>query len=493
VGQSFGDPKYDWGFETVPQEALGGRVVSQPRGKLLGGSSAINAMSTIYPSRKVFDIWASYGNEGWDAASMAPYLKKWECAHPPPEKTVKELGIQSYLDQSLPGDSGPVSTAIPKWYLPLAKVWMETMDSLGLKTSTDPVAGEALGAFINPCYIDPTTATRSHAGSAYWEPVSTRPNLALKEGAVVDKIVLEKDQGGVLVARAVQYSINGAKEAAYATKEIILSAGGFGSPAILEMSGIGNPDILQPLGIEVLVENRNVGENLQDHPMVFISHEVSDPKDTLDSLRLPGRIEAAMKLYTEQKDGVFANGFSNLSFLSSIAGMTPAEKGSFLALVDKYTVADSLSPAEKIRIEYFKSMVSSEMNSTAYVGPVPFGGKAEHGSVGQEEMFGVSVVFSLLHPFSRGSTHIQSADPTEAPLIDPKYLTHPLDMEIFAHHLLFTKTVFSTEPFKSLLRPGGRMNIPASMAGSSGVPETLEQAKAWARAGTGTQYHVSGT
>jgi choline dehydrogenase-like flavoprotein len=490
VTQSFGDPKYDWCFETVPQEALGGRVLTQPRGKLLGGSSAINAMSAVYPSRKVFDVWASYGNEGWDAETMVPYLKKWERAHPPPEKTVKELGLESYLDISLSGTDGPVSTAIPKWYLPLCKVWMETMENLGLKTKTDPVAGEPLGAFLNPCYIDPRTGTRSHAGTAYWEPVSSRTNLSLQEGAVVEKIVLQRDDRGELIAKGVEYTIDGVAHVALAQKEIILSAGGFGSPAILEMSGIGNPDILKPLGVEVLLDNPCVGENLQDHPMIFISHEVSDPEDTLDSLRLPGKIEAAMKLYTEQQDGVLANGFSNLAFLSTVAGIDPSNKAGFLALVDKHTADSKLSSAEKIRISYFKSMAISETDASCYVGPAPFARKAEHGS----DMFGISMVFSLLHPFSRGSTHIQSTDPSKTPLIDPKYLSHPLDLEILAHHLLSTNTIFATEPFKSLLKPGGRTNVPASMAGSTtGLPETMEQAKAWAVAGTGSQYHVSGT
>jgi choline dehydrogenase-like flavoprotein len=222
----------------------------------------------------------------------------------------------------------------------------------------------------------------------------------------------------------VQYSIDGITKTSFATKEIILAAGGFSSPAILEMSGIGNPDILQPLGIEVLLDNPNVGENFQDHPMIFISHEVADPEDTLDSLRLPGKIEAALKLYAEEKDGVLANGFSNTAFLSTIDMLGASEKASFLALVEKHTENDSLSPAEKIRIQYLKSLAVSETDSTSFIALAPFGSKAGHGGFGNDEIFGISNAYTLLHPFSRGSTHIQSTDPMKTPLIDPKYVSY---------------------------------------------------------------------
>lgn len=490
VTQNFGKEEYDWCFKTTPQAALGGQVLDQPRGRLLGGSTAINAMSVVYPSRKVFDVWAEYGNTGWDAASMSPYLKKWERAHPPPAETVKALGLETYLDASLPGTDGPVSTAIPKWLLPLSKAWMTTMENLGLKSKTDPVAGEAFGAYMNPCYIDPTNGTRSHAGNAYWEPARTRQNLHTIFGAVVNKVLIGEGSQGQQKATGIEFVVNGTTKIALARREVILAAGGFGTSALLELSGIGDPKVLEPLGIKVKVDNANVGENLQDHPMLFISHEVKDPEDTLDVMRLPGRVEAAMKLYAEEKTGAFANGFSNLGTLPATVGMSDADFDAFEKLVSDYANGTHAHPAEQIRSRYFAQMATSDTEPMIYIGPAPFSAKAGHGS---DDFFGISMVFSLLVPFSKGSTHINSTDPTHSPLINPNYLESDIDIEILCRGVLFTKTIFETEPFKNLLKERGQTNVPAEMAGSSGLPETMEQARALVKAATGTQYHVSGT
>ena len=490
VTQNFSNPEYDWCFKTTPQAALGGRVLDQPRGRLLGGSTAINAMSVVYPSRKVFDVWAEYGNVGWDAATMAPYCKKWERAHVPPVETVKQLGLDSYLDACLPGSDGPVSTALPKWLLPLSKAWMTSMGNLGLKSKTDPVAGEAIGAFMNPCYIDPTTGTRSHAGNAYWEPVSSRQNLKTIFGATVNRIVLEKDNQGQMKATGVELVVDGITQTINATREVVLAAGGFGSPALLELSGIGDPKTLGPLDIDVVVDNPNVGENLQDHPMLFISHEINDPEDTLDVMRLPGRVEAAMKLYMEEKTGAFANGFSNLGTLPATIGMSDAEKQAWKETVNQYKEGVKSGTAEKARSNYFSQMAQSDTEPMIYIGPAPFSRKAGHGG---DDFFGISMVFSLLSPFSKGSTHIQTRDPSVNLLIDPRYLDNELDRDILARGTLFTKKVFETAPLKDMMKQGGQTNVPADMAGPSGLPETIEQAKKWVEAGTGTQYHVSGT
>jgi choline dehydrogenase-like flavoprotein len=458
---------------------------------MLGGSSAINALMTTYPSRKVFDVWAQYGNGGWDAEAMEPYLKKWEHFHQPSKQTVDELGLGAYLDDSLSSDTGSVSTSVAEWKLPLSKTWMDTMDGLGLKSKVDPITGEALGAFMSPSFVDPTTATRSHSGTAYWEPASTRPNLHTIFGATVDKIVIEKDDDDSLVAKGVQYLVGGNTHVAHAKRQVILSAGGFGSPALLEMSGIGNPRVLEPLGIDVLVDNVNVGENLQDHTILFVSHEVQNPAESLDSLKLPGRFDEAMKQYIESQSGPLSVGFAPCGTLPATIGMDASEKGRLLQLVEDHTTSTNLSQAEKMRAQYFGDVVRSEAEPMIYISPQPFSARGGHGS---EEFFGISIVLSALCPFSKGSTHIQSPDPNTTPLIDPNFLNNELDIEVCARGVLFTtNTLFKTSPFKEVLKPGGKTNIPPTIVGTSGVPETIEEAKAWVVAGSGSLNHVTCT
>jgi choline dehydrogenase-like flavoprotein len=485
AGQSFGNDKYDWKYKTVPQEALGGRVLEQVRGRMLGGSSAINVLMCTYPSRKVFDVWEQYGNSGWGAAAMEPYLQKWENSQPPPQETVDELGLSTYLDASLASANGPVSTTLAKWTMPFSRIWMETMDSLGLKNKADPRTGEASGAFMTPSFVDQVSATRSHAGVAYWQPASGRPNLHTVLGATVNRVLIDKGGDGALVAQGVEYTIEGVKHVARAEKEIILSAGGYGSPALLEMSGIGSPQVLEPLGIDVLLDNANVGENLQDHTILFVSQEVEDASNSLDSLKLPGRFEQAMQQYMEQKSGPLSAGFMNLGTLPATTGMSESETKVFFEDVESHLTSAGLSQAEKIRAQYFANVVRSEHEPTIYISPQPFAGL---GTSGTDDFFGVSAVVSSLSPFSKGSTHIQSTDPNTSPLIDPGFLTNELDVEICARGVLFaTNTIFKTPPFKDMLKDGGKTTPP------SGAPTTLEDAKAWVKTGSASFNHVVGT
>src|SRR5262245_5462337 len=128
-------------------------------------------MAATYPNRGVFDVWTKLGNKGWDRHTMEPYFRKFQHLHTPSTKTVSDHGMD-YMDIDLYGREGPVSTSFPEWYLPVSTIWVKTMERLGLKAKRDPITGDAIGAFTNPSFIDPTTGTRSHAGVAYWEPAS---------------------------------------------------------------------------------------------------------------------------------------------------------------------------------------------------------------------------------------------------------------------------------------------------------------------------------
>lgn len=219
------------------------------------------------------------------------------------------------------------------------------MESLELKTEKDPETGEALGALPNPSFINSETATRSHAGVAYWEPISGRTNLILKQGAIVEKVIFGKDLSpdGSLIATGVQYSIDGSPHISHASQEIIICAGAFNSPALLEISGIGPPTLLEKLGIDVLIPNASIGEILQDHPLAFLSVEISDPDQSLDALRIPGNLEAAAKQYAESKSGVFASSFNAMATLSAMSVLSPEDLTTMKSLVDKSDTP--LSPA----------------------------------------------------------------------------------------------------------------------------------------------------
>jgi choline dehydrogenase len=136
--------------------------------------------------------------------------------------------------------------------------------------NSDPRDGLALGGYTNLINMDPQGRKRSYAATAYWLPAAARSNLDVLTGALVERILFEKKSEGKPVATGVRYSTNGETTEAKAGREVILCAGSFGSPQILELSGIGDPEILGKYGIDVVVANENVGENLQDHAYVPI-------------------------------------------------------------------------------------------------------------------------------------------------------------------------------------------------------------------------------
>ncbi|KAM0798342.1 hypothetical protein BDR22DRAFT_881745 [Usnea florida] len=165
----------------------------------------------------------------------------------------------------------------------------------------------AIGIFNNPCTINEYTKERSHAGSAYHAPVEGRLKLHLATGAHVEKILLERD-GEMRTARGVRFTHRGATQSVRTRIEVILSAGTFQSPQILELSGIGFAELLRSHDIEVFVDNPAVGENLQDHPITNVSYEVNEGVMTGELMRDPEFVQAVINMYNVHKTGPLCSG-----------------------------------------------------------------------------------------------------------------------------------------------------------------------------------------
>jgi choline dehydrogenase-like flavoprotein len=455
---------------------------------VLGGSSAINAMIAIFPSRKIYDIWAELGNPGWDAAGLAPYLKKFQTFQPPDPAVAKDLSLGDYMDYSLYGADGPIRTNIPDWNSPLIKLWTDTWKSLKLLADRDPITGEVMGAYTPLSYVDSRTARRSHSGVAYWEPASTRANLTLITGAMVEKVLFEKSNTGMVTATGVQYRLDGQNQSqvAQARMEIILSAGAFNSPALLEISGIGDDRLLKSLGIDPVITNPNVGENLQDHPNIWVQFDVSD-EYSLDSLKDPEKGGKAFQDYVEKKTGPLSGVFNAAGVLPIMELIEADDREILRNIVSEYSKnsTEALSEAQQIQRNHITSMMLDPKDSTVMLSGVAAGLAHIFGGKIDSEAPQMSINLALLHPLSRGSTHIQSRDARVSPRIDPNYLLHPLDLEVFARHILHIKTLMKAQPLASVITPRGKM-FPAKL-------NNLEDAKAWAKEGSGTQYHPCGT
>lgn len=166
---------------------VNGRQIPHPRGKVLGGSSAINFGATVYPSKADFESWEALGNEGWGATGVAPYLRKFSRFTAPSAET-KELLSIDYINEELHGKDGPVPVTIPDVYGPFQASWVKTLDNLGWCNSDDPIEGEKLGTFTCGLSIDAETKTRGYAASAYYtQQVAERPNLEVLTETFVEK------------------------------------------------------------------------------------------------------------------------------------------------------------------------------------------------------------------------------------------------------------------------------------------------------------------
>jgi choline dehydrogenase-like flavoprotein len=271
-------------------------------GRTLGGSSAINLGMAIFPGKAEFEAWSALGNKGWDHEGILPYLRKFHTYTGPSDKVKEQLHYQG--DSELHGTDGPVQLSFGEDYLPFHAAWPLTFEAVGYKLTGDPILGIAVGPFSSAGAVDSSTKTRSHAAAVYYSrDVAKRPNLRVLTEAFVEKVVLEENKGSV-EATGVQFvGKDGTRRVMFSRREVILAAGAFKTPQILELSGIGSSELLTSHGIPVFIDNANVGENLQDHGLVCGSWEVADGQVSGDSIRDPEVAAAAMQLYQASRSG----------------------------------------------------------------------------------------------------------------------------------------------------------------------------------------------
>jgi choline dehydrogenase-like flavoprotein len=267
-----GNPTYDWQFQTLPEEELHQRVIQQPRGKLWGGSSAINSHALVYPSKGYHDAWAELSENGedektqWNWEGVKEYYRKFQSLQEPSEDVRKELGIwpQAKRNDHHEGLSEGIQASFPITMHVLQKAWADTIENLGLNNLNDPLNGKTLGGAITTNAIDAVKSERSHAGVVFLEPAAKRESLVIRSNVMVEKILFDANQKHEkLVATGVLYSLeNGEIVSVRAQKEVILCAGTFGSPKILELSGVGNRESLAAVSIECLYDLPGVGGKL---------------------------------------------------------------------------------------------------------------------------------------------------------------------------------------------------------------------------------------
>ncbi|KAF2433304.1 alcohol oxidase [Tothia fuscella] len=457
----YGNPEYDWIYETVPQISANGQVIGMPRGKQLGGSSAINLLFWTHSSRKDIDNWGRLGNKDWSWDAILPYFERSEKYIAPSAGTARDLNT-SYINSSLHGRSGAIGNGFPETHGEFDVAWPQTYANLDLGVDGDPRDGVALGGYTNLINVDPIGSKRSYAATAYYLPAKERPNLRVITNAMVSKILFSKEHAPT--ATGVEYSINGTNYTLMAKREVILSAGSIGSPQILELSGIGAKNILEPLGIKSVIDNPGVGENLQDHIYIPIGYEAMDGIFTFDSFRDPAVAGAAFERYISNGTGPLATGATSSALLSYAQILSSGEKRSIPKCMSRGL--HGLNPGLREQYALILEDLLDPNECVAQELDVP-SGMSPLLANDTTKLFVTSSpgnYFSLLgvleHPFSRGSIHVSSPNVNIYPTIDPRYLSHEADVEILSKIALHLQTVATTAPLSQKLKGGGTVYQP---------------------------------
>lgn len=378
-----GNPRTDWCFKTEAQPGLQGRSLSYPRGKVLGGSSSINGMIYMRGQAGDYDRWAAMGNKGWAWQDVLPLFKRSE---------------KHYAGNSaLHGTEGEWRVEQQRYSWTILDAFRDAAAQNGIASVNDFNGGDNQGCGY--FQVNQRAGVRWNASKAFIRPVLKRPNLTVLTGVQVDKVLLENHRATQVKARW-----QGADHTFSARREIILSAGSIGSPGILQRSGIGPRPLLESLGITVQHELPGVGGNLQDHLQLRLIFKLSNAR-TLNQVAnsLWGKVGMGLR-YAYDRSGPLA--------------MAPSQLGAFVKSDPDQPSANLQYHVQPLSLERFGEPLHTFPAFTASV--------------------------CNLRPKSRGRVDIRSANPDDAPLIDPNYLSHPDDLKVAADAIRLTRRIVAS-------------------------------------------------
>lgn len=478
--QSLLNTEHDYSYKTVPQAGAGDRVMNWPRGKILGGSSAVNGMYLVRPHSKeidaMHDMIVSDDNQAyadaWKWDSLLEAMKGSETFTPPTAQAAEVAGMR--YNEASHGKSGKLHSTYPAYMVPISSAWLPTLEAAGVPISEDAYSGNNVGGFFSLSAINPNNWTRSYSKSAYIDPLGPRANLHILTSAAVTKITFADElQDGERVATGVEFAAdaNDTPKAVTVAKEVIVAGGAVGSPHMLMVSGVGPREVLEPLNIPVQVDLPGVGEHMQDHLAISVGFNTAE--DTQGTI------------YQSNSD--FSKSPEFLSFINS---GTAYVNGSFLFENDenfntfldglKSTLADDAALAE------FLPGSNGEVNAgyKAIYQTLVDNIYPEAGLV--EILYSINapgrivVQAAIQTPLSQGRLAISSASIFDAPVLDPKYFSHPGDIVIMRQGLKQVRRLATFSPLRELL---GEEASPGPDVSSDADIEN------WIRSTAGTEFH----
>ncbi len=375
----------DWGYHTEPQKGLNGRRLFWPRGRVLGGSSSVNAMIYIRGVPSDYDMWAQLGCRGWSFDDVLPYFKKAETFLP---------GADAHH-----GNAGPLKVSRPGINSPLSHAWIKAGKAAGYPYTPD-FNGESQEGF-GPIDCTVADGRRASAAASYLTPVLHRPNLTVIPRAQATRVLIENGR-----AVGVEYARKGQRHEIRAAREVILCGGTINSPQLLLLSGIGPASEIAPYGIEPVHDLPGVGKNLQDHLHGAVKHDCTEPV-SLYSVFKPTALPIHILHYLFTHKGPAATmGLESLAFLKSRADVA----------------------APDIEFHFVPALYADHGRKIIY----------RHGFMGY---------YNMQRPEARGEITLKSADPLAHPAIQPNYLQNEEDLRVLREGFKIVREVFGQKAF----------------------------------------------
>lgn len=395
-GKSFYDKNVNWMYQTEPVAGTAGRKSYWPCGKVLGGSSSINAMIYIRGQAEDYDDWQALGNPGWGWQDVLPLFKRME--------------DHSKGESEYHGSNGPLHIdASARGLHPICERYIDACQEAGLVRNDDFNGATQEGA--GTYHINIKNGMRMSAARAYLWPIRKRSNLHIETHAHVSRILFEGKR-----AVGVEYLKHGIKHSASARQEVILSAGAINSPQLLLCSGIGPASELKELGIDIVHHNPAVGKNLQDH--YFVEHSYRSTQPTLNNQLHPwtGKLWAGLK-YVLARQGPLARNINHAGgFFRTSAELTRPNMQLYFCPLSYRKVAPGTRPL---------------------LNPDPYAA--------------FSIGISPCRPTSRGYLRLKSTDSMQAPEIQPNYLATEHDQEEVLQGVKFLRRLATTPTMKALI------------------------------------------
>jgi choline dehydrogenase len=384
------DPRFSRLFDTVPSEGTAGRNIVWPRGRVIGGSSSINGLIYIRGQHEDFDDWAAQGATGWRYVDVLPDFKR----------------IEHYAGgaSAWHGTSGELGVSNLRNDHPYCQAWVNAGVEFGLPRNPDFNGASTYG--VGSYQLSIANGWRQSAAVAFLKPARKRPNLTIMTRALATRVLFEGRR-----AVGVEWQRAGAESRVRAAREVILAAGAIQSPQLLQLSGVGPPAVLRPLAIPVVADLPGVGENLQDHYQARTIVRLTKRVSLNDAVRDPLKLAGMGAEWLLRRSGPLTVG----------AGQVGGAACTDLAFDDRPDVQFNVMP-----------LSVDKPGDPLHAYP------------------GFTAAVWQCHPASRGRVAIRSTDPTDAPVIEPRYLSAEIDRRILVAGVRMLRRIYGQPSFREL-------------------------------------------